>query len=36
MEEWPPKILNAGEKMSTETLKAKIDEEAFRLKSCFW
>ena len=33
---WPPKVLNAGKKLSPETLKTRIEEEAFKLKSCFW
>jgi hypothetical protein len=33
---WPPKILNAGQKLSPDALKAKIDQEAFKLKTCFW
>ncbi|CAL8122524.1 unnamed protein product [Orchesella dallaii] len=33
--EWPPKKLDCGKKCSAETLKAKFEEEAYKVKSAF-
>jgi DNA ligase-1 len=33
---WPPKIVDAGKKMSPEKLKEKMEEHAFIIKSCYW
>jgi DNA ligase-1 len=34
--EWPPKILNAGKKMSSDALKTAIEQHAYIVKSCYW
>lgn len=34
--EWPPKKLDAGKKLNPAALKAKIDEETFKMKTAFW
>lgn len=36
LSEWPPEIIDAGKKMSADTLKAKIEEHAFKIKTCYW
>lgn len=34
--DWPPKFLDRGKKLSPESLKAKFEEEAYKVKSAFW
>lgn len=36
LSEWPPKIVDAGKKLSAESLKAKIEDHTFIIKTSFW
>jgi hypothetical protein len=33
---WPPKIVDAGKKIGTDSLKSKIEEHSFKIKTCYW